>query len=102
MKRWATKLRLARPRIPMRTITPTMMRIILRALLPPAVGGGATGAATVPETAAPHLLQNFVPGVRFAPQELQKAMSHLVMFGSHPYFLLVAICDILAAPNITR
>src|ERR1700693_4274339 len=70
----------ATPRIPITTITATMIRIILRALLPP-VGAGATdvaaGAAGPPDTTAPHLLQNFVPGLRVAPHELQNAINHL-------------------------
>src|SRR5580692_4256752 len=73
------------PRIPRPTMTATMMRMILRALLPPLDGGGAMGAAAATagiggaaEMAAPHLLQNFVPSVTVAPQELQNAISHLV------------------------
>ena len=63
------------------------MRIILRALPPPVgVGPGAAteGAGVAAGTgvdvvwAAPHLLQNLVPVVRAAPQELQNAISHLV------------------------
>jgi hypothetical protein len=51
----------------------------LRALLPPVgAGGGAIevglGAVGTAEAAAPHLLQNFVPGFRVAPQELQNAI----------------------------
>src|ERR1039458_676895 len=72
----------AMPRIPRQTTTATTIRMILRALLPPVAGGagrglvmtGAGGAAV----AAPHLLQNFVPSVRAAPQELQNAINHLV------------------------
>src|ERR1700686_5754888 len=73
----------AMPRIPTRTMTATTIRITLRALLPP-VGAGAGAVEVAPEiavpagTAAPHLLQNFVPGFRVAPQELQNAISHLV------------------------
>jgi hypothetical protein len=76
----------------MPTITATTIRMIFRALLPPVgVGAGADGvggeltleagapAATgAAATAAPHLLQNFVPGFRVAPQELQNAIRHLV------------------------
>src|ERR1700686_4649942 len=76
--------------MPRTTMMATMMSTILRALLPP-VGAGATGAeaagagvtgaaAGAGELAvmpAPHLLQNLVPGVRLAPQELQNAISHL-------------------------
>src|SRR5580704_8825913 len=76
-----TKTMVAMPRTPMPTITAMTMRTTLRALLPPA-GGGATGggAATTgapPAMAAPHLLQNFVSGVRAVPQELQNAIFHL-------------------------
>src|ERR1700756_4771154 len=72
------------PRTPMRTMMPTMTRMTLRALLPPLEGGGpgAIGEAEVagtPLTAAPHLLQNFVPSLRGAPQELQNAMVHLMV-----------------------
>src|ERR1700693_4422448 len=75
----------ATPRMQMPTMTATTIRTTLRALLPP-VGAGAgaavveaTAAADGPAaTAAPHLLQNFVPGFRVAPQELQNAISHLV------------------------
>src|SRR5271165_6719723 len=72
------------PRPMMMAIT---MRMILRALLPPPVEAGGAGGrgdnaapgATGPAgTAAPHLLQNFVPAVRAAPQELQNAIGHLV------------------------
>ena len=70
----------------MPTITATTMRITLRAL-PPPVGAGAGGGAVdvtpgedaPTATAAPHLLQNFVPGFRVAPQELQNAINHLVL-----------------------
>src|SRR5208337_2100139 len=73
------------PRIPIPTITAMTIRITLRALLPPVggaagAGGGCTeaagGAAAAP---APHLLQNFDPGSRVAPQELQNAIGHLVV-----------------------
>jgi hypothetical protein len=65
-------------------MTPTMIRMILSALLPPLDGGGAgvigwAEAAGAPVTAAPHLLQNFVPSLSVAPQELQNAMVHLWM-----------------------
>jgi hypothetical protein len=73
----------AMPRIPMPTMMATTMRITLRALLPP-IGAGAgvgtvdgTPGADAPATGAPHLLQNFVPGFRVAPQELQNAIGHL-------------------------
>src|SRR5579864_3737934 len=77
------------PRMLTPTTTPTTMRIILSALLPPRVGGGAgrgvcDGSAVAgdmpagfPVTAAPHLLQNWVPAFRVAPQELQNAIGHL-------------------------
>src|SRR6202158_6606591 len=77
----------AMPRIQTPTSTATTIRTTLRALLPP-VGTVAAGgvvevappavdvaAVDVPgATAAPHLLQNFVPGFRVAPQELQNAI----------------------------
>src|SRR5438477_8153112 len=73
------------PRIPMTTMTATTIRIILRALLPPVGAGGAgiggRAADVAPgavATAAPHLLQNWVPGLSVAPQELQNAISHLL------------------------
>src|ERR1035437_2236611 len=73
------------PRTPTPTMTATTMRMILRALLPPLEGGaggrvvGVTPGADGPAaTTAPHLLQNFVPAFRVAPQELQNAISHLV------------------------
>src|SRR3974390_2206152 len=71
------------PRMPMRTMTPTIIRMTLSALLLPLEGGGpgAIGWGIppgVPLTAAPHLLQKFVPSASCAPQELQKAMVHLV------------------------
>ena len=66
----------------MKTMTPTTMRMILRALLPPLEGGGpgviGWAEAGAPVTALPHLLQNFVPSLSGAPQELQNAMLHLV------------------------
>src|SRR5271170_4690677 len=81
----------------MTTMTPTTIRMTLRALLPElgaaaaaaggtgAAGGvpaGATGEAVVggsveARIGAPHLLQNLVPAVMFAPQELQNAIVHL-------------------------
>src|SRR6266498_1359627 len=76
----------ATPRIPMRTMAPTTTRTILRALPPPPLegvtggGGVITGGAAAtgaPDTAAPHLLQNFVPSARDAPQKLQNAICHL-------------------------
>ena len=39
--------------------------------------GAAAGAGVEASMAAPHLLQNRVPGVILAPQELQNAMGHL-------------------------
>jgi hypothetical protein len=44
------------------------------------VGAGAgvvPGTGTGAETAAPHLLQNFIPASRVAPHLLQKAMTYL-------------------------
>src|SRR6202051_3305748 len=76
----------ATPRIQTPTSTAPTIRTTLRALLPPvgAVAGAgavevapAVGVAAVDvpgATAAPHLLQNFVPGFRVAPQELQNAI----------------------------
>src|ERR1700722_1069191 len=86
--RQPTKPTAASPSTPMSTTAPTMMNTIFMVL---SLEGGGTGARTVPgvaapaedaaeengadaSTAAPHLLQKRVPGVRFAPQELQKAM----------------------------
>jgi hypothetical protein len=37
----------------------------------------AAGSGDDARTATPHLLQNRVPGVRAAPQELQNAINHL-------------------------
>src|SRR5579863_8031970 len=85
----ATKPAEAKPRIPTNTTTATTMRMTLRAPPPAAGTGGAVttggvggvtdgtapaGAAAEPRIAAPHLLQNRVPGLRLAPQELQNAM----------------------------
>src|SRR5579871_2637142 len=71
-------------RMAMRTMIPRIMRMIFRAPPPPLVGVVATGvpmgaamAGGAPVTAAPHLLQNFVPSGRFAPHELQNAINHL-------------------------
>jgi hypothetical protein len=64
--------------------------MILRALLPPVRAGGARGAVeaagdagvlALAVTADPHLLQNFGPGFRAAPQELQNAINHLEASG---------------------
>jgi hypothetical protein len=78
---------------PSRMITPTAIRMTLSAPLPwPAFAGGTEVAGTgLPvaglakfdageeaSTAAPHLLQNRIPGVRLAPQELQNAINHLM------------------------
>jgi hypothetical protein len=62
-----------------------MMRIVLRALLGgvPGVLPGDVGAVDdaelpdAPAMGAPHLLQNFVPSVSWAPQELQNAIENL-------------------------
>src|SRR5690349_15765701 len=78
----------------MTTITATAIRMILSALLPPVEGGGAGGitveggagvAATAADCCAPHLLQNFIPSLSVAPQELQNAITHLkqVVFHSN-------------------
>src|ERR1700687_6240182 len=71
----------ATPRIQTPTSTATTIRTTLRALLPPVGAVAGTGAVEVTPgadspgaTAAPHLLQNFVPGFRVAPQELQNAI----------------------------
>jgi hypothetical protein len=75
----------------MSTTAPTMMRTIFMPLSLEIAGvgtGTVPGAAVAGEEsgevtgvdariAVPHLLQNRVPGVRFAPQELQKAMVYL-------------------------
>ena len=81
--RWKTMPHVTMLKMRRRTIIPMMTRMILSALLPPLEGGGpgamgcdATGAAV---TAAPHFLQNLVPSASCAPQELQKAMGHLVV-----------------------
>src|ERR1700683_445039 len=81
------------PRIPTRMITPTTMRMALRAPPPPEVGAGAeatggagragdasgaAGAGAEVSTAAPHLLQNRVPGSMLVPHELQNAIGHLI------------------------
>jgi hypothetical protein len=65
---------------------PITIRTVLREPLPlplPVLGGGAgipaaLGAgAGAPATGLPHLLQKLVPSARVAPQELQKAITHL-------------------------
>jgi hypothetical protein len=79
------KVSVAIPTTPIKTIAPTMMRIVLRALLG-AVAGAVPGErgpaddgelADAPAIEAPHLLQNFVPSVSGAPQELQNAIESL-------------------------
>jgi len=45
---------------------------------PGAIVGVTVGAADEANMAAPHLLQNLVPGTRPAPQELQNAMGYLI------------------------
>jgi len=76
------KASVAIPTTPIKTIAPTMMRIVLSAL-PGAVPGvvpdvmGAADDAELPDgpaIEAPHLLQNLVPSVSWAPQELQNAI----------------------------
>src|SRR5581483_372945 len=70
------------PRTPKPTITPMMIRKVFKPLL---VGGGgpegivlrAAAAGTAPAALAPHFLQKAAPGSSVAPQELQKATSHL-------------------------
>ncbi len=46
------------------------------------MGGGelaaAVGTGDEASIAAPHLLQNLIPGAMLAPQELQNAISHLI------------------------
>src|SRR5215470_3032604 len=81
--RWKTMPQVTIAIMQRRTMIPIMTRMILSAPLPPVEGGGpgaigcdATGA---PVTAAPHLLQNFVPSASCAPHELQKAMDHLAV-----------------------
>jgi hypothetical protein len=79
------KVSAAIPTTPIYTTAPTMMRIVLRALLGAVAGAvpGPVGAADeaelpgVPAIEAPHLLQNFVPSVSWAPQELQNAIESL-------------------------
>ena len=74
--------------MPIRTITPMTMRMILRAPPPllfvaTAGGGGATATGwrqmrgSSCHGTLPHLLQNLVPSLSVAPQELQNAISHL-------------------------
>src|SRR5579862_8984197 len=68
------------PRIPSPTTTATTMRMILRALLfcgavrGAVVGGLTRVAVTLTGCVVPHLLQNFAPPSRVAPQELQNAI----------------------------
>jgi hypothetical protein len=79
------KASVAMPTTPIKTIAPTIIRTVLRALLgaAPGVLPGAVGAAEdaelpdAPAIEAPHLLQNFVPSVSWAPQELQNAIESL-------------------------
>src|SRR5271157_1931794 len=85
------------PRIPTTTITPTTIRMTFRAPPPeagagaadtggtgtaggtePTAGGGATGGSEEARIAAPHLVQNRVPGTMLVPQALQNAISHLI------------------------
>src|ERR1039458_2072743 len=88
----------ATQRIATSTTRPTTIRIALRAPPPevgagveatggvegaggaePTAAGGATaGAGDGARTAAPHLLQNLVPGTILVPQELQNAIGHLI------------------------
>src|SRR5580765_2849249 len=81
--RWKTMPQVTIARMQRRTMIPMIARMILSALLLPCDGGGpgATGWERMgtPGTAAPHLLQNFVPSASCAPHELQKAMDHLVV-----------------------
>src|SRR5450755_3103925 len=69
------------PRMPSPTTTATTIRMIFRA--PPlfwgAPGAPAAGvktgaAAAAPGCVVPHLVQNFAPASRVAPQELQNAI----------------------------
>jgi hypothetical protein len=79
------KASVAIPTTPIKTIAPTMIRMVFRALLGAVAGAvpgdtGATGDAELPDAPAieaPHLLQNFVPSVSWAPQELQNAIESL-------------------------
>ena len=67
----------------------------------PTVAGGVTfGGSDEASIAAPHLLQKRVPGVIFAPQELQNAINHLMPMqcntrggGSIPQIEVEAECD---------
>ena len=78
----------------MRMITPTTIRMAFRAAPleggagvagagvtggaePATIGGVTAGAGDEASMAAPHLLQNRVPEMMLAPQELQNAMGHL-------------------------
>src|SRR5258708_15167379 len=80
--RYPMKPTVATARTPMTTMMATTIRMPLSAPPPPLVAGAAEGVVATfvaaSGTAAPHLLQNFVPGVSVAPQELQNAMGHLV------------------------
>ena len=79
------KVSVAIPTTPINTIAPTMIRIVFRALLGAVAGAvpgdrGAAAEAELPDApamGAPHLLQNFVPSVSWAPQELQNAIESL-------------------------
>src|SRR5690242_12847635 len=74
-------------RMPMPTMTAMTISTTLRPLLRPVGGAADAGVAGGAGVAAgetgpsamvePHLLQNFAPAVRGAPQELQNAISHL-------------------------
>src|SRR5581483_1059084 len=74
--RYPMKLAATLPMMPNPISTATTIRMILTASFflagaeMPAIGGA-------PVIALPHLAQNFAPGSRLAPQELQKAMVHL-------------------------
>src|ERR1700722_11907353 len=86
--RRASNINLPIPSMPSKKMTPTTIRMILRTP-PPWAGGCATGGVGTAETGgdaiapaigteAPHLGQKRVPAARVVPQELQKAMGHLV------------------------
>jgi hypothetical protein len=83
--RMPMKVSAAIPTTPINTTAPTMMRMVLRALLGAVAGEvpGGRGPAEdgelpdAPAMGVPHLLQNFVPSVSWAPQELQNAIESL-------------------------
>src|SRR5215472_155259 len=80
------KVSVAMARPPRIAIAPTMIRMVLTALLF-CLGGAGEGEGPVaagdmrggmaPPIGAPHLPQNAAPSLRLVPQELQNAIDHL-------------------------